>query len=389
MIAMDVTSPQRANVDVCRTEFGAGSAAGRDVLLPADRVLVQGWAYDPRSGPAEVIALAGDRQIPIPYGFERLDVVGLRGLVAVRSGFEARIEDLGATCGPVDLRIIARFGSGPFYQIGPAHRFLGVSPTLPEVPAASGARATGRIRRLVDTRPEPFPLGWRSQRSIRRGAAIEIAGWGLDPFGRPADAIAVEISGRHHRTAFTARPIADGEATAVAGAREWFAAGFHCLVDAEPFPPGVYDATVLVRADDGTWQRGPSTAFQIAPEVAEIAPIFLPEAREAASAFLERLAPLDPLRGEPIVVEGWSTDPATGSGGPVFVAFDDLHPLPIPSCIARRDLQRNGDDAIGFGGIADTADLRPGEHRLRVLMLSAYGAFWHVLAERAVRVRAT
>jgi hypothetical protein len=384
-IAPDPATPPRAGVNVCHSELGAGTSRGRTILLPHDRVLVRGWAYDATAGEPTITAVAGDRRIAIPLGFERLDVLAFRGLGAARSGFEARIEGLGTMEGPFELQIVARFGDGPEYRIGPAYAFVGVLTALSPTPDLRNGIAVGRIRRLADTRPEPFPPGWKSRRSIRPDAAIEIEGWALDDGGPPRET-RVSIRGRGIHHTFSPGRTFDGEATTAAGANSWFESGFHCLVDAELFPPGLYDAEILVHTRDGSWQRGPATAFQIAPKIAEIAPAFLPIAREPAQVHIERFAPLDPVRGEPVAIEGWTRDPATDRGGPVFVAFDDEHPLPIPAQLARPDVADDHDE-VGFAGIADTADLPAGPHRLRLLSLAPSGALWHVLDEREVLVR--
>ena len=83
---------------------------------------------------------------------------------------------------------------------------------------ASGQSVRGRIRRLADTRPEPFPAGWTGRRSIRSGAAIEISGWVLDVHGDSPEEIVVEISGRASCVAFPTQRYLEGEATTVAGA---------------------------------------------------------------------------------------------------------------------------------------------------------------------------
>ena len=86
-------------------------------------------------------------------------------------------------------------------------------------------------------------------------------------------------------------------------------------------------------------------------------------------------------------IAGWATDPANDRSGSVFVSFDDGHPLPIPSQNSRPDVRTADDDCVGFEGIADTTDLEPGLHRLRVLLEATSGALWHSIADVEVAIR--
>lgn len=384
---MDRAPYARGNIDTCHPMQGAGTIAGRMVLLPGTRVLVRGWTYEEGAPKATVSAIAAGRRTPLRSGIERLDIVPLHGLAAAASGFEGWIEGLETLDEPFELRVLARFGNQGEQLVGPAFAFIPTAKALSTIPEASGQPVRGRIRRLADTRPEPFPAGWTGRRSIRPGAAIEIAGWALDVRDDAPDEIVVEIAGRGSCVAFPTQRFLEGEATTVAGTGTSFSAGFRCVVDAGPFVPGLYDAAAIARSRDGIWRRGPATPFQIEPSIAEIAPILLPEAYQKAHAVVERLGPLDPLPGEPIAVAGWATDPANDRSGAVFVAFDDGHPLPIPSRISRPGVRTTNDDCVGFEGIADTTGLEPGLHRLRVLLQATSGALWHRIADVEVAIR--
>jgi hypothetical protein len=354
------------SVDVCRTEFGAGTAAGRRVVLPGDRILVQGWCVGPASTTTtQVTAVVEDRVFPLTVTSSE----------ANRSTFDARIEGLDTLSRPFDLDIIAGFGDGPGLRIGGPYRFVGTAEPLREtLPPLSRSPSAGRIRRLADTRLEPFPPGWTGRRSIRPGAAIEVSGSMLDEQGRPASAVVIEVIGRDYRATLRAEPVF---------------AGFLCVIDAKPLPPGLYDAKIVAQTAEGIWVAGPATAFQIPPAVAEPAPRFLPRARQPAPAAFERFGPFEVARGEPIALEGWACDPADRHGGFVYVAFDDGNPLPIPSRLRAPSLGAELDEHAGFAGIADTADLQPGRHQLRALLLATGGTLWHVLAEREVVVHSS
>jgi hypothetical protein len=115
-------------------------------------------------------------------------------------------------------------------------------------------------------------------------------------------------------------------------------------------------------------------------------PQFLAAAFQPAPHEIERCGPLEITRGEPIAVRGWARDPTTGRGGRTFVAWDAHWPMPIASGIARND-QPNGDD-IGFSGIADTTDLQPGVHVLRVLLLNQQSACWYPLGRYEIDIQA-
>ena len=83
--------------------------------------------------------------------------------------------------------------------------------------------------------------------------------------------------------------------------------------------------------------------------------------------------------GAPVLVSGWTVDPAT-DGPPlaVVVLLDRSRPLPARSGIARGDVMvaHKTDEFVGYQLVVQTGDLEPGAHELRPYSLAADG-FWY------------
>jgi hypothetical protein len=373
-------------VDECRPEHEVGFIDSRSVLLRGERVRIGGWAYRVDGAAVDVEVVVDGRRAPAVSGFVRHDVAIRHGAIHAQSGFGAVVDVGGPPFGPIDPEVICR-SHGREVRLPSRTGLFRVSEPVTDI-ALDAGRAIARIRRVADADPRPHHPGWSGRRTIRPGSPIEVSGWALDEQGSHPSAVFVMIRGRDVPVrCFPAALRADGEAISVTGGSAWFPAGFACAIAPDQFPPGLYEASVVVRDGGGRCIPGPSEAFQVVEDGDPRVPAHLPVGAMSAPGQVERCEPREVVRGTPVAVEGWAIDPATRRGSDVFVAFDDYAPLPIPSGLARTHVRSGEDSRIGFAGIADTGGLAAGEHRLRLLMRPVYAGFWHLVGEYTVRVR--
>jgi hypothetical protein len=92
--------------------------------------------------------------------------------------------------------------------------------------------------------------------------------------------------------------------------------------------------------------------------------------------------------GAPVLVSGWTVDPATNAGpAAVVVLLDATRPLAARTGIARGDImiEHGVDEFVGFQVVVDTTDLAPGSHELRVFALGGDG-LWYESAVAGFRL---
>jgi hypothetical protein len=92
--------------------------------------------------------------------------------------------------------------------------------------------------------------------------------------------------------------------------------------------------------------------------------------------------------GAPVLISGWTVDPATNSSpAGVIVLVDRTRPLDARIGIARGDImaEHGTDEFVGFQLGVDTTDLDSGSHELRVYALCSDG-FWYESAAAGFRL---
>jgi hypothetical protein len=365
-----------------------GYAGKRSVVMPGDMVVVRGWAYDPAAPITAVFAVVGTERHPLKHGLFRSDLVNVFGAGAAQAGFEGAFGTSAglAKTGTVLVNVSLKDGSEETLE--PVREWVTPSSPLELQAIQTGGSTPGRLRFVRDTLTDGYPFGWSGRRTIRRNTLLHAEGWMVAESGRAPDRVLAQLRNGDHAWVFATDRIADGEATALFPQAERVTSGFRLIADTREFQPGLYELRML--AEFGADLRtGPSASFQIAPALPYAAPLFLPVAFEAAQCAIEQCAPLDVLAGEPIAIKGYAIDPATRSSGRVYVAFDDYPPMPIASELPRGDLTSLADPDAGFAGIADTGDIPPGKHVLRILLLNPQSALWYELSRTEVTVRAT
>jgi hypothetical protein len=364
-------------IDACRPEHEVGDVHGDPIVLPSDRVTVRGWALARDGAPISVSIVAGERSYPVERTVARPDVAGIGPLATC--GFEVTVDIEPPSSGNAVTLTLHVAADGR--RTSPAQCRVVAARTL--VPSAEPPPASttphGRFRTIADADPRDPRHGWAGRRTMRWNSAIVVRGWILDAGGRPPARVWLAVSGHGSEHRVEAALVGDGEATAVAGGGEWFPAGFVCAIAPWALRPGLYFISAIAATADGTLARGPIEAFQVVEDDDWEPPLFLPVGALRSPEPAAEIGPVDVVRGDPVVVRGCALEPGSGRGSDVFVRFDAGRPLPIPTVPG---------DPSRFGGIADTAILEPGLHRLQVLLQPAYPGYWHLIDERQVLVRA-
>jgi hypothetical protein len=386
MPELQTEKPIVGNFDVFVPSTNLGSVFGMPVFLPGHSVVCGGWAFE-RSGKALTVTVRlGGSSHEIPYGYARHDVAQHHGRSRANSGFEGRFTVPDALPpGECIVEAIIRGGDDGEFVLEPTYRcIVAAAPT--DDPAMKGeARTLGRFRFIRDTRTDPYPFGWSGRQTIRPRSVVHAEGWITDDAGEAPRILWAEIVGPDTRLIYNVERIFDGEANFLTGTTA-ATTGFRLVADTRVLLPGLYDIAILAQISDETVVRGPRGIFQVAPHLPDPGPLFLPITYQPARGAIERFEPLRVVRGGPVAIRGWAVDPANGRGSEVFVAIDSNQPLPLASRLRRDDVQQEADKSIGFSGIADTADLCPGTHTVKALLLDATGAAWYEIGRRELEV---
>lgn len=359
------------------------------IVRSGEKAVVRGWlgTSDNRIIKRVFIDAGGGLQ-RVAHGFRRSDVAAKMGARFLNAGFEGTI-DIPDNAGPfTDIFVRALVEDdkqiAPHSTIHIPVRVMARAQTMSM--ERNGNEACSRIRLLADELPAQ-PFFGRSRRSVRAGAPVDVTGWILDRTARaPGRAAALIVRGPLGTLHFRSERYFDGEAAAIAGSS--IEAGFRAILDLGDLPAGLYSLTPAVAESDGTWSEGKPAMFErCSPN--DRAPNFLPFFKQPAPCAIERLEPLRPVRGEPIVVCGWAIEPAAGGQGRgVYARLGEHHLVPLPSSLERPDLAAaNGSsDRIGFAGIIDTGHVLPGIHRLEVVMSDSSGRGWYPITVSDIEV---